>query len=149
MPDSADERLLFTMQASSHLTEKLGISDKVLTADVRSLAWSWENIADSGVEPRSRALLTTLLAIVSSYLRGHGLRMGNHRGFERHQITLSVLTVYVVYEVVSGGKYLFSALHRAGVTSMEDFYRNTMMGPTVEPNIIEQARQILREGGDR
>ena len=148
MPDSADDRLLFNIHATSCLTKGLGISAKVLNADVRSLACSWETIAGSVDTPPSMCvlqplvLLTALLAIASSYLRGHGLRMGNHRGFARHQFTHGILAAYVVSEVVSGGKYLFCALHRAGVTSMEDF-ANAIAEPRLQ-DIIEQARRILR-----
>ncbi|MBN2238676.1 MAG: hypothetical protein JW712_02795 [Dehalococcoidales bacterium] len=90
-----------------------------IEGDIRELAWLWEEAIREARFGDPKLAFAVLRSLVRSYLRGHGLKMGNRRGVRKHlpiESTVMILTVNRVSD-----QAVFESLHQAGVTSLESF----------------------------
>ena len=69
-------------------------------SDLKDLAWSWYFTTQEIEYVSAKNALAILAAIVGAYLRGCGIRMGNHQGFDRHSDKKIMLMVQVLTESV-------------------------------------------------
>ena len=69
-------------------------------SDLKDLAWSWYFTTQEIEYVSAKNALAILNAIVSAYLRGCGIRMGNHQGFDKHSDKKILLMVQVLTEAV-------------------------------------------------
>jgi len=78
------------------ITPDFGIDE----SDLEDLAWSWYFTTQEIEYISAKNALTILNAIVGAYLRGCGIRMGNHHGFDKHSDKKILLMVQVLTEAV-------------------------------------------------
>ncbi len=71
---------------------------KVSRADVRQLSSQWRGVIEVMEYASSGLALRVLSAIVKSYLRGRGCRMGNVGGLIRHHNKAAALTTAVMFD---------------------------------------------------
>ena len=71
---------------------------KVSQTDVRQLSSQWRGVLESMDYASSGAALRILSAIVKSYLRGRGCRMGNVAGLVHHYNKAATLTTTVMFD---------------------------------------------------
>ena len=71
---------------------------KVSQADIRQLSSQWRGVLESMDYASSGAALRILSAIVKSYLRGRGCRMGNVTGLVHHYNKAATLTTTVMFD---------------------------------------------------
>ena len=128
--------------------DALGIKSRVLEADIKELAWFWEEVISEVDSPTPPLLLTVLGYLVKAYLRGRDFRMGNYQGIWRH-IWKKTAIVRLVIECAVKNAALAS-LHKAGLTSVEGFrYAVIRSAKISDYDVLEDVRQFLEgEGGD-
>ena len=71
---------------------------KISQADIKQLSSQWRGVLESMDYASSGAALRILSAIVKSYLRGRGCRMGNVRGLVHHYNKAATLTTTVLFD---------------------------------------------------
>ena len=124
------------------LSTTLGVKSRTVEADIKDLAWLWEETLREAKFADPRLAFYVLRAVSRSYLRGRNLRMGNSHGFLRHQekeaSLMTILVRYVSEETV------FDCLHKAGVTSIKSF--TSVLNSYFD--ILDEANRILQEGGN-
>jgi len=128
--------------------EFLGVKPHVLQADIKELAWSWEEIIHNMGSPTPPLLLKVLGYLVKAYLRGRNVRMGNYQGIARH-VWKKTAIVRLVIDCAAKDEVLES-LHKAGVTSADGF-RDAILNSTrtSDYDVLEEVRQLLqKEEGD-
>ena len=124
------------------LSVALGVKSPIIEADIKDLAWLWEETIRGANSAEPRLAFYVLRGVSRSYLRGRNLRMGNYKGLWRHGWTeaglMTLLVQYVSDETV------FDCLHKAGVTSVKSFTSavNSYF------DILNEANRILEEGGN-
>ena len=126
----------------------LGVKPHVLQADIKELAWSWEEIIHNMGSPTPPLLLKVLGYLVKAYLRGRNVRMGNYQGIARH-VWKKTAIVRLVIDCAAKDEVLES-LHKAGVTSADGF-RDAILNSTrtSDYDVLEEVRQLLqKEEGD-
>jgi len=122
------------------LSTALGVKSRIVKADIKDLAWLWEETLKEANFADPRLAFYVLRSVSRSYLRGRNLRMGNFKGLWRHQWTevglMTILVRYVSEETV------FDCLHKAGVTSVKSF--TSALNSYFD--ILNEANRILQEG---
>ena len=122
------------------LSTALGVKSRIINADIKDLAWLWEETLKEANFADPRLAYYVLRAVSRSYLRGRNLRMGNFKGLWRHQWTeaglMTILVRYVSDETA------FDCLHKAGVTSVKSF----TSALNSHFDIFNEANRILQEG---
>ena len=122
------------------LSTALGVKSPIIKADIKDLAWLWEETLKEANFADPRLAFYVLRSVSRSYLRGRNLRMGNFKGLWRHQWTevglMTILVRYVSEETV------FDCLHKAGVTSVKSF--TSALNSYFD--ILNEANRILQEG---
>ena len=124
------------------LSAALSVKSPIVEADIKDLAWLWEETLSEAKFADPRLAFYVLRAVSRSYLRGRDLRMGNFQGFNRYQreyvAMMTILVRYVSDDAV------FECLHQAGVTSVKAFAEvlNSYF------DILDEANRILQEGGN-
>ena len=88
-------------------------------SDLKDLAWSWYFTTQEIEYISAKNALAILNAIVGAYLRGCGIRMGNHQGFNKHSDKKILLMVQVLTE--AGERY-------PEAKRFEDAYRSVANG---------------------
>ena len=122
------------------LSTALGVKSRIVNADIKDLAWLWEETLKEANFADPRLAFYVLRAVSRSYLRGRNLRMGNFKGLWRHQWTeVGLMTILVRY--VSDDE-VFDCLHKAGVTSVKSF--TSALNSYFD--IFNEANRILQEG---
>ena len=123
------------------LSATLGVKSRIVRADIKDLARSWEEPLKDAKFADPRLAFYVLKAVSRSYLRGRNLRMGNSQGLQRHRSKESMLMRILVRYVA--GESIFDCLHETGVTSTESFASalNSYF------DIADEANQLLQEGG--
>ena len=126
--------------------DDLGIKIRILQADIKELAWSWEEVISNIDSPSPPLLLTVLGYLVKSYLRGRNFRMGDYQGIKRH-LWKKTAIMRLVTECAAKDKALDS-LHKVGVISVEAF-REAIIRSTEAPDydVLEEVKQFLEEEG--
>ena len=71
---------------------------RVSQSDVRQLSSQWRGVLETMDHASSGLALRVLSAIVKSYLRGRGCRMGNFAGLIRHYNKAATLTTTVMFD---------------------------------------------------
>ena len=124
------------------LSTTLGVKSRTVEADIKDLAWLWEETLSEAKFADPRLAFYVLRAVSRSYLRGRNLRMGNSQGLQRHQSKESMLMRILVRYVA--GESIFDCLHETGVTSTESFASalNSYF------DIADEANRILQKGGN-
>ncbi len=124
------------------LSVALGVKGPIIEADIKDLAWVWEETIRGANSTEPRLAFYVLRGVSRSYLRGRNLRMGNFKGLWRHEWTevglMTILVRYVSEETV------FGCLHKAGVTSVKSF--TSALNSYFD--ILNEANRILEEGGN-
>jgi hypothetical protein len=97
----------------------LGVKSRIIEADIKDLAWVWEETLSQARFADPRLAFYVLRALSRSYLRGRDLRMGNHQGLRRHEVTeAKLMRILVGY---AAGEIIFGCLHEVGVISLQSF----------------------------
>ena len=122
------------------LSASLGVKSRIVKADIKDLARSWEEPLRDARFADPRLAFYVLKAVARAYLRGRNLRMGNSQGLHRHQSKEAMLMRILVRYVA--GESDFECLHETGVTSMESF----ASALSSYFDIADEANQILHEG---
>ncbi|MDD4985525.1 MAG: hypothetical protein PHQ43_07005 [Dehalococcoidales bacterium] len=122
------------------LSASLGVKSRIVKADIKDLARSWEEPLRDARFADPRLAFYVLKAVARAYLRGRNLRMGNSQGLHRHQSKEAMLMRILVRYVA--GDSAFESLHETGVTSMESF----ASALSSYFDIADEANQILHEG---
>ena len=123
------------------LAAELKIKTRVLESDIKDMAWLCEELAE--VIGNNPALLLNILgSLVTAYLRGRNIRMGNWQGICQHIGKKRTLRKMLIKHVA--GDKCFENLHRAGVTSVEEFMHAARHH---KQDIMKQVREILEERG--
>lgn len=104
----------------NEVASTLGIKPRVLSADIKELAWLWEEAMEDVQAMNPLAAMDTLNPIVKAYLRGKGIRMGNWQGIWRHCTTKAHVARLVILQA-SQECELFKRLSACGVGSLDDF----------------------------
>ncbi len=125
--------------------DSLGVKPHVLQADIKELAWSWEEVIRNIDSPTPLLLLTVLGYLVKAYLRGRNVRMGNYQGIARH-VWKKTAIVRLVIDCAAKDEVLES-LHKAGVTSTDGF-RDAVLNSTRTDgyDILEEVKRFLERG---
>ena len=124
------------------LSAALGVKSPIVEADIKDLAWLWEETLSEAKFADPRLAFYVLRAVSRSYLRGRDLRMGNFQGFNRYQREYAAMMTILVRYVSDDA--VFDCLHQAGVTSVKAFAEvlNSYF------DILDEANRILQEGGN-
>ena len=133
---------MINVEGLGTLCTMLGLKRRVVEADVKDLAWLWQRIISEAKFADPYLSFHALRAVARSYLRGRNLRMGNHQGLERHRWVDTILMTVLVQYVI--GNSSFDCLHRAGVSSVQEF--TTALNNHFE--IIDEADCILKAKGE-
>ena len=133
---------MMDIESLGALSTMLGVINRIVEADIKELAWLWEETLRQAKFADPRLAFYVLRALSRSYLRGRNLRMGNSHGFLRHQWTEAVLTTVLVKYVADDT--VFDCLHQAGVTSVLSFA--SALGSYFD--IVDEANRILQQGGN-
>ena len=124
------------------LCTMLNVKSRIAVADMKELAWLWEETLKEANFADPRLAFYVLRAVSRSYLRGRNLRMGNSHGFLRHQwkeaALITILVGYVSDDAV------FNCLHQVGVTSVKSFA--SVLNSYFD--ILDEANRILQEKND-
>jgi len=102
----------------SQLTQELGINYSTLTADLRELAWLWEDLVARLDYCTFKLAAAILFSLVKAYMRGRGFKTGNFQGFRRHSLKYTLLVRSVVELVVNGGSF-YESLQNVGFNSVD------------------------------
>jgi len=133
---------MMDVESLETLSDALGVKSRIVKADIKDLARSWEEPLKDAKFADPRLAFYVLKAVSRSYLRGRNLRMGNSQGLQRHlwkeAMLMRILVRYVADEAI------FDCLHEIGVTSLESFASalNSYF------DIVDEANRILQEGGN-
>jgi len=127
------------------LSAALGIKPQVLEADIKELAWSWDEVVREMGLTNPERLLLVLSYLCRTYLRGRNVRMGNYQGIWRH-IDKKAAAIMLTIEHVTSEQYCFESLHKAGVTSVIRF-RDAILGfaEGKDYNVLNEVKQFLEE----
>jgi len=101
------------------LSALLKIKSRGIETDIRELAWLWEEAIREARFRDPRLAYAVLQSLARSYLRGHGLKMGNTQGLIKHLPVETKVILLVIGHVSE--KSVFDSLQHAGVTSAESF----------------------------
>ncbi len=129
-------------------SDALGIKSHVLEADVKEMAWLWEEATRKTDSPTPPFLWAVLGSVVEAYLRGRGFRMGNYQGVSRHIEKKTAIRRLVIS--CAAENEIFHSLHKAGVTSLDGFRDAIIHSMAVtEYDILDEVKQFLgdEEGG--
>ena len=88
---------------------------RVSQSDVRQLSSQWRGVLETMEHASSGLALRVLSAIVKSYLRGRGCRMGNVAGLVRHYDKAATLTTTVMFDATR--RFEEVARYQAGIHS--------------------------------
>ena len=108
------------------LASTLGIKKKVLEADIRDLAWLWEETMGDMELHNPLSALDVLNTIAKAYIRGRNCRMGSYQTLWKHLPTKAAvmyhLAKYVSEKNAPERVYAwFPHLRACGVTSVDGF----------------------------
>ncbi len=101
------------------LGSMLNRKSRNIEGDIKEVAWLWEEAIREARFGDPKLAFAVLRSLARSYLRGHGLKMGNRRGIRKHLPTESAVMILIVNHV--SDQAVFESLHQAGVTSHESF----------------------------
>ena len=133
---------MIDIESLETLSTTLGVKSRIVEADIKDLAWLWEETLSEAKFADPRLAFYVLRAVSRSYLRGRNLKMGNSQGFLRHQWKeAALMTILVRY--VSDDE-VFDCLHQAGVTSIKSFA--SVLNSYFD--IVAEANRILQDGGN-
>ncbi len=130
---------MIDVESLETLSTTLGVKSRIVKADIKDLARSWEEPLKDAKFADPRLAFYVLKAVSRSYLRGRNLRMGNSQGLQRHQSKESMLMRILVRYVA--GEAVFDCLHEIGVTSEESF----VAALNSYSDIADETRSILQE----
>jgi len=131
---------MMDIESLETLSATLGVKSPIVEADIKDLAWLWEETLSEAKLADPRLAFYVLRAVSRSYLRGRNLRMGNFHGLNRHQLKqVALMTVLVLYVSDDAA---FDCLHQAGVTSVKSF--TSVLNSYFD--ILDEANRILQEG---
>ncbi len=133
---------MIDIESLETLSTTLGVKSRIVRADIKDLARSWEEPLKDAKFADPRLAFYVLKAVSRSYLRGRNLRMGNSQGLQRHQSKEAMLMRILVRYVA--GESVFDCLHEIGVTSAESFA--SALGSYFD--IADEANRILQKGGN-
>ena len=133
---------MMDVESLETLSATLGVKSRIVKADIKDMAWLWEETLSEAKFADPRLAFYVLRAVSRSYLRGRNLRMGNSQGFNRHQWTEAGLMTILVKYVADDDA--FDCLHQAGVTSVKEF--TSVLNSYFD--ILDEANRILQEGGN-
>jgi len=131
---------MMDVESLETLSAMLDLKSRIIEADIKDLAWLWEETLSEAKFADPRLAFHVLRAVSRSYLRGRNLRMGNFQGLNRHQWTKATLMIVLVRYV--SDKEVFDCLHQAGVTSIKSF--TSVLNSYFD--IVDEANRILQEG---
>ena len=110
---------MMDVESLETLSTMLGVKSRIIEADIKDLAWVWEETLSQARFADPRLAFYVLRALSRSYLRGRDLRMGNHQGLRRHEVTeAKLMRILVGY---AAGEIIFGCLHEVGVISLQSF----------------------------
>ena len=133
---------MMDIESLETLSATLGVRSRIVEADIKDLARSWEEPLRDAKFADPRLAFYVLRAVARAYLRGRNLRMGNSQGLRRHEskeaMLMKILAQYAAEESV------FDCLHEIGVSSVESFASalNSYF------DIVDEANCIQQEGGN-
>lgn len=131
------------------LARILGIKPKVLEADIRDMAWLWEESIRQMDLSNPLGALDVVNAIAKAYIRGRNCRMGSYQAIRKHFPTKAAvmyhLARYVSEENNKGGFAIFPKLRDAGVTSTDSFLSIAGRMSTERWQMQEEQRRRERE----
>ncbi len=133
---------MIDVESFETLSATLGVKSRIVRADIKDLARSWEEPLKDAKFADPRLAFYVLKAVSRSYLRGRNLRMGNSQGLQRHQSKEAMLMKILVRYVA--GESVFDCLQEIGVTSLESF----ASALNSYPDIVDEANRILQDGGN-
>jgi hypothetical protein len=111
--------VMMDVESLETLSTMLGVKSRIIEADIKDLAWVWEETLSQARFADPRLAFYVLRALSRSYLRGRDLRMGNHQGLRRHEVTeAKLMRILVGY---AAGEIIFGCLHEVGVISLQSF----------------------------
>ena len=84
--------------------------------DVNDMSWRWYQVIVHIEYLSAKNCLAILDAIVNSYMRGRGFKMGNARGMEKHYSKTSTLMAMVIDDAID--KY--EQLHRIKTAMLQE-----------------------------
>ena len=131
---------MIDIESLEALSATLGVKSRIVKADIKDLARSWEEPLRDAKFADPRLAFYVLITVSRSYLRGRNLRMGNSQGLQRHQSKEAMLMRILVRYVA--GESVFHCLHQAGVTSVLSFA--SALGSYFD--IVDEAHRVLQEG---
>ena len=106
------------------------------------MAWLWWEELAEVIGNNPTLLLDVLDNLVTAYLRGRNIRMGNWQGICQHIEKKRTLRKLIIKHVA--GDKCFENLHRAGVTSLEEFIHAARYS---KQDIMSQVKEILEGRG--
>jgi len=133
---------MIDVESLETLSTMLGVKSRIIEADIKDLAWVWEETLSQAKFADPKLAFYVLRAVSRSYLRGRDLRMGNHQGLWRHQWKEAALMTVLVQYVSDDD--VFDCLHQAGVISIKSF--TSALNSYFD--IVDEANRILQEGGN-
>ena len=71
---------------------------KIDESDLKDLAWNWYFMTEEIEYISAKNALAMLSAIITAYLRGCGVKMGNSAGVDKHSDKMMLLMVRVISE---------------------------------------------------
>ena len=120
------------------VAQRIAVKPKVLIADIKDMTWLLEETTEE-INLSWMGLLSALRAIARSYLRGHGIRMGNYQQVKLHQKTLASLQVLIIDYATSDSVF----------EHVREVFKQ--MKPELRPedqtgDILDQVRKFLDKG---
>lgn len=82
------------------LSSLLKIKSRDIETDIRELAWLWEEAIREARFRDPKLAYSILRSLAKSYLRGHGLKMGNTQGLMKH-LPVETKVILMLIEYVS------------------------------------------------
>jgi hypothetical protein len=128
------------------LASALGIKRKVLEADIRDLAWLWEETMGDMELHNPLSALDVLNAIAKAYIRGRNCRMGSYQTMWKHLPTKAAVMYHLakyVSEENNRAYVIFPYLNTCGVKSLEEFLE--MAGRLNTERTLRQHEEKRRE----
>ncbi len=112
----------------------------VMLGDITKIAYTLDNILEAVKIITVLGALEILFGLVGVYLRGHGYRMGNKRGFEAHSLKAARVATAVIARIAERGRHWYPRAFQVG---LEDFNKLVdSLSPS--PDILAVAEDILR-----
>lgn len=127
------------------LAEVLGIKPRVLEADIKDMAWVWEETVEDMELHNPLAALDVLRAMAKAYIRGRNCRMGSYQGLWKHLPTKSAVMRHVMRyasEEIAKSHFIFRSLHDCGLTSVDEFLE-TARQMSEERNLRQEEKERL------